>query len=150
MKKQLWFKLAIIIIIQAVLLMQVDCALAASLYAKDSSWKIVLKDECTTANKLTSLISGSTCMQNAIKGGESGQRLQLKEEPFATVVIADYKVEIGKLLYGILKFEINIKERIAIVKPEEAMGPPAEGDNYRYFSSRIIVKNSSVFYLCIT
>ena len=113
MNKRIWITIAIIIIIQAVLFMQVDCALAASLYAKDSSWKIALKDECTTANNLTSLVNGSTCIQLISKGGEPGVSFQVKQQLLKAGIFIDYTVETGKLLYEILNFGSNIKDEVS-------------------------------------
>jgi len=149
LKGNFWIRLVAVIIIQALLLTQVDFALAAVYHGQESYQEVALKIQ-KISDKRTSMVSGIACVQLAVSGLKLS-RLDLKTvfsilNSFGSSIteLANYDGvrNISKQIYKVLanidykaqdkniKFELLKKKKqdqrikLASIRTEFSTGPP--------------------------
>ena len=149
MGRNIWLKIIVVVIIQALLLTQVDFALAAMFQSKDTFREAALRFQRISA-KSVSLIDGIGCVQlslnvlrlprldlaaifNFLEGNEhlisevsSAKQLRaFNNEIYKVLILALNDVHVENLSHGLYENIVNKKMIIARSRTEASTGPPA-------------------------
>lgn len=163
MSKHLWFKIIVIIIIQALLLTQADFALAAIYQSKDTFREAALRFQ-KIATKSVSLINGIGCVElslsvlslprldlslifSLLQGSDypiseikTAKQLRThSNEIYKALDYAFISVNSVMLTSSLHKNIADVKEIIARSRTELSTGPPAANAKLRDFSLNRIV-----------
>jgi len=149
LKGNFWIKLIVVIIIQALLLTQVDFALATVYHGQESYQEVALKIQ-KISDKRTSMVSGIVCVQLAVSGlklshfdlktvfsilnsfGSSiaevanydGVR-NISKQIYKVFVNIDYKVQDKNIKFELLKKKKqDARIKLASIRTEVSTGPP--------------------------
>ncbi len=158
MKKRFWFKIITIIVIQAILLTQVEFALASTFSSKNLCREVALKYQKITT-KTISLIFGIGCLQLNSKSLQLEKILGLLTSDtykLAENILASKSHAISKDIYKVFElslikdilynssFEILVSNKVKISlswmdKTQESRGPPMIVKNIKLdFNGRIV------------
>ncbi|MCG2713106.1 MAG: hypothetical protein L6416_12400 [Candidatus Omnitrophica bacterium] len=163
MGKNLWLKIIVVIIIQALLLTQVDFALASIYQSKDTFREAALRFQKITT-KSASLVIGIGCVELAfsnihlprfslnnlfslLKGSSStqaeisrtGTSFNLNNEFYKALVCLFDNSNLGANILLGYNITQDVRKIIARARVEESTGPPIANAQLRYFLLNRIV-----------
>ncbi len=163
MSRNLWLKIIVVVIIQALLLTQVDFALAAMFQSKDTFREVALKFQRISA-KSVSMIDGIGCVQLSLNGLHlphldlaaifsmlEGSNYSISEivsakglrifsnDIYKVLSDAFINVTIIELAWSLHINITDVKEIIARSRTEESTGPPTASAKLRDFLLNRIV-----------
>ena len=163
MGKKLWLKIIIIVIIQALLLTQVDFALANIYQSKDTFREAALRFQ-KVATKFVSLINGIGCVQlslsvlhlprldlpaifSLLNGSEyliseivnAKELCTFNNEIYKVLSCVSINANSVKLTWSLDKNITDVKKIIARSRTEESTGPPTANAKLRDFLLNRIV-----------
>lgn len=163
MSKKLWLKIIVVIIIQALLLTQVDFALAAMFQSKDTFREAALRFQ-RISTKSVSMIDGVACVQlslsilhlpnldlasifSILQGSDYSNKEIISVKELRTFSNGIYKVlsnvfvdvNSEKLICSVYKKIIDIKQIIARSRTEKSTGPPTVNAKLKDFLLNRIV-----------
>ncbi len=140
-KNKFWFKLVVVIIVQALLLTQVDFTLAAPIQNKENYKEVALKVQIITVITLTQLSIGClkltyfdlNAVAQILKSFNcpvaeyyfvGGKVQNINKEIYKEFMLVDWELKVGNNLLGYLPDLGDKREQIARVKADKSTGPP--------------------------